>query len=233
MNLAILPARGGSTRIPDKAIRDFMGRPLIAWSLQAAADSGLFDEIHVSTDSERIAEVAGDLGYPAPFARDAALGDDTVPLFDVLQWVVERYAERGRSYESVCLIYPAAPLLRGGDLRAGYDEFRRHDSRQPLVSVTAFATPIERALRVGDDGLLAWDQPDRQYALSQNLGTAYYDSAGFLFMTPEHLRVPDRSPFRAMRPFVLPAERAVDINTEDDLRLAGVLFRGLQAEALS
>ena len=228
--LAILPARGGSTRIKDKAVRPFMGRPLIAWSLAAAAESGLFAEIHVSTDSPRIAEVAARLGHPPAFARIATLAENAVALYDVLQWVVESYEKRGRSFDSICMIYPAAPLLTAADLRGGSELFERHQGRHPVVSVVAFPTPIERAMRVGGDGLLQWDRPDRQYSHSQDLGTAYYDSAGFMMMTPSHLRAADRMPFRAMLPYVLPPERAVDINTEEDLRLAGVLYRGLAAE---
>lgn len=230
MNLAIIPARGGSTRIPGKAIRPFLGRPIITYALEAARNSGLFAEIHVSTDSPEIAKTASELGFPPAFPRDAELGRNEVPLYDVLEWVVDAYAARGRMFESVCLIYPAAPLLRGPDIQSGYDVFHESRGRHPVVSVAAFPTPIERALRREPDGLLRWDRPDRQYSQSQDLGVAYYDCAAFTIMTPEHLKAAGREPFRAMLPYVVPAERAADINTEDDLTLAEVLALGLAAK---
>lgn len=230
VNLAVIPARGGSTRIPGKALRPFLGRPIIAYALDAAKDSGLFDEIHVSTDSPEIAQAASALGHPPAFSRDPALGRNEVPLYDVLEWVVDAYATKGRRFDTVCLIYPAAPLLRGQDILAGYDVFRESHGRHPVVSVAAFPTPVERALRRDPNGLLRWDRPDRQYSQSQDLGIAYYDCAAFAIMTPMHLKIPGRTPFRAMLPYVVPAERAADINTEEDLALAEVLALGLAAK---
>ncbi len=227
MNLAVIPARGGSTRIPGKAIRPFLDRPIIAYALDAARDSGLFSDIHVSTDSADIARTVSELGFPPAFPRDAALGRNEVPLYDVLEWVVDTYAARGKTFESVCLIYPAAPLLRGRDIQAGYDVFQESRRLHPVVSVAAFPTPIERALRRDPNGVLRWDRPDRQYSHSQDLGIAYYDCAAFMMMTPAHLKATSREPSRAMLPYVVPAERAADINTEEDLVLAEILALGL------
>jgi N-acylneuraminate cytidylyltransferase len=233
MNLAVIPARGGSTRIPGKAIRPFLGKPILAYALAAAADSGLFAEIHVSTDSPEVARTAGAHGHLPAFIREAALGRNEVPLYDVLEWVVDAYAARGRTFETVCLIYPAAPLLRGQDILAGYEVFRESHGRHPVVSVAAFPTPVERALRREPNGLLRWDRPDRQYSQSQDLGIADYDCAAFMIMTPAQLKAPNREPFRAMLPYVVPAERAADINTEADLAMAEILALGLAAKDAS
>src|ERR1700739_3167672 len=117
MRIAIVPARGGSKRIPDKNIVDFLGAPLMCYPIRAAEPSGLFDVIHVSTASLRIAEVAASLGHPADFMRDPALADDHTPLLPVLKWTLEQYAARGRAFSTVCLVMPTAPLIDADDLR--------------------------------------------------------------------------------------------------------------------
>ena len=108
MNLAVVPARAGSKRIRDKNINDFCGQPLIAFPLAAAKASGLFDVVHVSTDSDRYARLVCELGFPIDFLRDASLGGDSVGVVDVLRWVVRSYAEQGQVFDDVCLIYATA-----------------------------------------------------------------------------------------------------------------------------
>ena len=150
MRIAIVPARGGSKRIPDKNIVDFLGLPLMGHSLRAARESGLFDTIHVSTDSARIAEVAASLGHAVDFTRDPALADDHTPLLPVLRWTVEQYAARGKRFDTVCLLMPTAPLIEAEDLRRANTLFERHAGRRTVIAVARFPVPIEWAFRMPD-----------------------------------------------------------------------------------
>src|ERR1700730_8454707 len=152
MKIAIVPARGGSKRIPEKNIIDFHGRPLMSYPILAAELSGLFDVIHVSTDSPRIAEVAASLGHPVDFVRDPALADDHTPLLPVLQWTIDQYAQRGKRFESVCLLMPTAPLIDADDLKRAEEEFRRRGGQRTVIAVSRFSVPVEWAFRMAADG---------------------------------------------------------------------------------
>src|SRR5437588_12412635 len=121
--IAVIPARGGSKRIKHKNIVDFCGRPLLTYSLAAAAESKLFDVVHVSTEDRAIADVAARYGYPPEFLRDEALADDHTGVIPVLRWVLERYAERGRNFDAVCLLMPTAPLIDADDLKGALAMF--------------------------------------------------------------------------------------------------------------
>ena len=159
MRIAIVPARGGSKRIPDKNIVDFLGAPLMGYSIRAAQQSGLFDVIHVSTESQRIADVAASLGVPADFLRDPALADDHTPLLPVLSWVLQQYSRRGREFDTVCLLMPTAPLIEADDLRKAEEIFRRHGGQRSVMAVSRFNVPVEWAFRMATDGALTPCQP--------------------------------------------------------------------------
>ena len=131
MRLALIPARGGSKRIPKKNITSFCGKPMIAYALEAAAKSGLFDKIHVSTDSHEIRNVVEDLGFPVEFMRDPNLADDFTGLAPVLRWVIEQYKARGEIYNEICCIMPAAPLLSSQDIINAFDIFTNEKGKYP------------------------------------------------------------------------------------------------------
>ena len=229
MRLAVIPARGDSSRIKDKNIRPFRGRPLIAYGLQAATDSALFDIIHVSTDSGKIAALAADLGHPVEFLREGRLARNEVPLFEVVKWVVGHYAERGRRFDEVCMVYAAAPLLEAADIQRGHDLFTAHGCRLPVVTVGRLAAPVERALTIGDDGSLSRVDRASRFRQAQELPAAYFDTGAFMFMTPGHLESPDFEAFDTMLPLVLPPHKVADINEPEDLELAEVLYLGMRA----
>lgn len=223
--LAVMPARGGSRRIPGKNTVPFCGAPLMAHALRAAAASGLFDVIHVSTEDDAIAAVAAAEGFPPAFPRDPALADDHTPLLpDVLRWVVEAFAARGERFGSVTLVMPTAPLIEAADLVDAHALFDRHGGTRPVLAVAPFPVPIEWAFRRAADGALAPVQPGMASVRSQDLPEAWYDSGTFLVMPPEAL-APGAPPPDWIG-HVLPRWKAVDIDTPEDLALAERLFRG-------
>ena len=141
MRLAIIPARGGSKRIKNKNIVDFLGKPLIFYALDAAKKSKLFDEIHVSTDSKEIKNVVEKLGYKVDFLRKKNLADDFTGLFPVLKWVHQEYKKRGQFFQDVFCIMPCAPLLNHADLISAYKMFKNFNSKNPLLVASPFSVP--------------------------------------------------------------------------------------------
>lgn len=228
MNLAIMPARGGSKRIKNKNITAFCGRPLMSYALAAASTSALFDRIHVSTEDDRIAETAGTLGFPVDFRRDPALADDHTPLLPVLKWVLARYAERGEVYDTVCLLMPTASLIEASDLRAAYDLYQQHGKVRPVLAIADFPAPIEWAFRSDAAGNLTAAQPGMAEIRSQDLTKSYYDSGTFIFFpTTTLMAYPEKQPdYIGWR---LARHKAVDIDEEEDLKLAEIIYRGLAA----
>lgn len=187
MKIAIIPARGGSKRIPNKNIIDFFGRPMLHYSIQAAVDSRLFDLIHVSTDSEAIADAAAAAGWAPEFRRPAELADDRTPIMPVLAFVLAECARRGRTFDTVSLILPCAPLIEGTDLARAHETFVRNTPRKPLMAVDAYAVPVEWAYSRRADGGLDPVQPGAYAIRSQDLSTKYFDAGTFYFYDPVHI----------------------------------------------
>lgn len=224
MKLAIIPARGGSKRIPRKNIVDFHGRPILAHVLEMAKRSGQFDRIHVSTEDAEIARVAAEEGAPPDFLRDPSLADDHTPLLPVLRWVTERYAEQGEQIESVCLLMATAVLVSADDLAAAYRFYDRHGGTRAVMAVADFPCPVEWALRLDRDGALTPVQPGFASIRSQDLPKAYYDSGTFILFPRSAL---DAMSIDAIAPLAFPIARwkAVDIDGAEDLEMAARLFR--------
>lgn len=227
--VAIIPARGGSKRIPRKNIRDFLGRPMIAWPIGVARESGLFDRVIVTTDDAEIAGVARAWGAEVPFPRDPALADDHAGLTEVMRDTIARLAPPLAADDMVCLIYATAPFLRVGDLAAGLD-LLAGGAADFAVSVATFPAPIDRAL-VLRDGHLGMAASDNLTARSQDLREAYHDAAQFVW---------GRAAAWAGRrvfvdptlPVVLPRQRVQDIDTPEDWAFAedlGRILRGREA----
>lgn len=221
--LAVMPARGGSKRIPRKNIVPFGGAPLMAHALRAASESGLFDTIHVSTEDAEIADTAAALGFPPDFPRDAALADDHATVLAVLAWVLCAYAERGTDFTSVTLLMPAAPLIEAADLVAAHGLFDAHRGERAVLAAARLPIPVEWAFRRAEDGALTAIQPGMDVVRSQDLPEAWYDSGTFLIL-PAALATGE--PPGQWLGYALPRWKAVDIDTEEDLALARMLFRG-------
>jgi len=231
MKVAIIPARGGSKRIPDKNIRDFLGKPIIAYSIEAARNSGLFDEIIVSTDDEIIAQTAVEWGATVPFVRPKSIADDFAPLIAVLKHTVEWYAENDRPLDFLCCIYATAPFVTADDLLGGLAMLEKSDAGTAM-SVAKFAYPIQRALEVADDGCLAMIDERHFLTRSQDLPEAYMDAAQFVWCRPSAIAAVKESMLeQGVAPVVIPTSRVQDIDTLEDWDRAEILYRAAEERA--
>lgn len=226
--LAVIPARGGSKRIPRKNVRTIAGSPMLAHPLRAAAASRVFDEIHVSTDDPEIAAVAAAEGFPPRFARDPSLADDMTPIRDVVRAVMLAYAADDARFETVALIYATAVLIEPEDLATALAVFLKDPSR-PLLSVVETGTPAEKMMRV-EGGLLRPALPEAFGKRTQDLGPTYRDAGAFCFFSSATLeQEPDGARPLDFRPFVLDPWKGLDIDTESDWRFAEIVKAGLAA----
>lgn len=177
-NLAIIPARGGSKRIPHKNIKNFYGKPIISYSIQAALDSGKFERVMVSTDDEEIADIAKKYGAEVPFLRSAENATDFATTFAVLEEVLNRYNEAGQKFEYGCCIYPAAPFVTGDALDKAYNVLvdKLFDVVFPAVE---YSFPIGRSISVNEDGKAWFNWPENALTRSQDMPKAYHDAGQF------------------------------------------------------
>ena len=227
-NLAVIPARGGSKRIPRKNIADFAGKPMLAHSLAAALDSGCFDRIVVSTDDEEIAAVARAYGADVPFLRPAELADDHTGTTAVVQHMVQALAHE--NYDAVCCIYATAPFLTAEILREGRDALRS-SGRSYAFGVAAFPAPIQRALRVRPDGAVEPLWPENVMARSQDLEPTYHDAGQFYWGRTDAWIAAEQVHSPSSMPVIVPAHRVQDIDTPEDWVRAEYLYAALQSEA--
>jgi len=222
MNLAVIPARGGSKRIPRKNIRPFAGRPMITYAIAAAQASGLFDRVIVSTDDEEIAAVATSGGAEAPFVRPADLSDDHTPTVPVIAHAVSEAHRLGWEVDNVCCIYPAVPLIQASDLVDAFDLLRSTGALYAFP-VTEFPSRIQRALRRGADGAASPFLPEYVNVRTQDLEPAYYDCGQFYWGTAAAWTAQENVHLNG-RTIVLPGWRVVDIDTPEDWERAEIIF---------
>jgi len=228
-SVAVIPARGGSKRIPRKNIRLFAGRPVMAYSIQAARASGLFKRIIVSTDDEEIASAAENLGAETPFLRPKPLADDHAGTNAVVKHALQWLLERGESVEYVCCIYATAPFVQANFLRQGFEELIA-SGRSFSFSVTTFPFPIQRAIRIRADGAVEAFSPEHVFARSQDLEEAYHDAGQFYWGKAEAF-LRDAVVFSPESvPVILPRHLVQDIDTEEDWQRAELMFRAMQLE---
>lgn len=227
--LLVIPARGGSKRIPRKNIVPFCGDPLILHVLRTARACSLFSHIHVSTDDAEIAAVAAAEGFSPGFLRPAALADDHATLVDILRFVVARLSGSGSAFTSVTVLMPTAPLVLPEDLVAGHAMFDDAGGTRPVLAVARLPVPVEWAFRRAPDGTLTALQPGLDGVRSQDLQQAWYDAGAFAIYPASHLTKVLGAPAWLGHP--LPRARAVDIDTEEDLHFAALLFRAQRQTA--
>jgi N-acylneuraminate cytidylyltransferase len=229
MNVCVIPARGGSKRIPKKNIREFCGKPMIAWSIEAAKQSGVFDRIIVTTDSEEIASVARDCGADVPFMRPAELSDDHATTDAVFLHALDALAADGCIPEYACNLYATAPFVRSDDLIRGL-EILQSSGASSGFSVTTFPFPIFRGLKVNEAGALEMFWPEHRLTRSQDLPEAYHD-AGQFYWGRAAAWLEDRSRYSGGTfPIVLSRARVQDIDTLEDWGRAENLYRQRQHE---
>lgn len=227
--VAIIPARGGSKRIPGKNIREFCGKPMIAWSIEVARSAGCFDRVLVSTDNNEIAAIAQDWGAETPFIRPETLADDyagTTPVVaHALQWLIDS----GQSVELACCLYATAPFVSATDLLLGLELLETRKANYSF-SVTSFPYPIQRALRITETGGVAMFSPEYDSTRSQDLEEAWHDAGQFYWGTVcawlNGYPVFDEQSV----PVCLPRHRVQDIDTPEDWARAEWLFRAMSAQ---
>ena len=230
MNIAVIPARGGSKRIPRKNVKEFCGKPMIVHSIDVAKKTGLFNEIIVSTDSEEIAQVSKDYGANVPFTRPAELADDFTPTIPVIRHAIDWMTENRIFPKAVCCIYATAPFIQMHDLVNAYKIFNK--KRWNFVfSATSFVYPIQRAfMKLETDGIKMFN-PEHFETRSQDLSAAYHDAGQFYWGKPdawlnEEVIFSESSTF-----YEIPNFRVVDIDKEDDWKRAEILFKSIKQQA--
>lgn len=215
MRLAVIPARGGSKRIPRKNIKPFCGKPMIAWSIEAAQKSGLFDHIIVSTDHTEIAEVAKQCGAEVPFVRPPELSNDYAGTTEVIAHATQWAQYQGWLLEAVCCIYATAPFVRQDDLRRGLDALRSGVWAYAFTA-TEFAAPIFRSFRQVETGGIDMFFPEHFSTRSQDLPMALHDAGQFYWGRPAAWLSGARIFDKHSKPVLIPRWRVQDIDTEED-----------------
>ena len=228
MRLAVIPARGGSKRIPRKNIKPFGGRPMIAWTIRAALESDLFDRIIVSTDDAEIAEVARALGAETPFVRPADLADDHTGTIPVIAHAVEWQNAHGAQADEVCCLYATAPFIDAYDLRRGLD-ILHETGADYAFSVTSYAAPIQRALRILEGNRVEMFDPSQFNTRSQDLEEAWHDAGQFYWGQAQAWLARKVLFGRHAAPVILPRHRVQDIDTPEDWHRAELMFQVRQA----
>lgn len=225
MNIAIITARSGSKRIPKKNIKDFMGKPMIAYAIEAAINSEVFDEVMVSTDCAEIAEIAQKYGAKVPFLRSAKTSDDFATTYDVLEEVVLEYKKQGKEYENICCIYPCVPFLSSNTLKEAFEKFQGYDG---LVPVCNYPVPIEWAMKINKDGVLTPNDPEAQKIRSQDIETKYYDAGMFYFIKTQILINKKTLVPKNTFGYIIKESECQDIDTFEDWQKAEIKFRILE-----
>jgi pseudaminic acid cytidylyltransferase len=230
MRLCVIPARGGSKRIPRKNIRPFAGRPIIAYSIGTARESGLFDRIMVSTDDAEIAEVAHGLGAEIPFLRPAELADDHVGTNAVVTQAIQWHESNGMPVAQACCLYATAPFVQAHNLREGLNRLIA-TGKSFVFSVTPYPFPVQRAIRLNEQGEVEALYPEYRDTRSQDLAPAYHDAGQFYWGTAAAFlgNVPLFS--SSALPLILPSHLVQDIDTEEDWHRAELMFRAWQMDA--
>ncbi|TKB05598.1 pseudaminic acid cytidylyltransferase [Desulforhopalus sp. IMCC35007] len=229
MKLAVIPARGGSKRIPRKNIREFCGKPIIAYSIEAALQSKCFDSVIVSTDDAEIAAVARECGAETPFVRPEELSNDCAGTIPVIKHAIEWFIENGVQPELVCCVYATAPFVTPQDLKRGL-ELLVSTQCEYAFTVTSYPFPIQRAVKITQSGRLEMFQPEHFNTRSQDLEEAFHDAGQFYwgrskaFLGELPIFTEDAAPV------VLPRHRVQDIDTLEDWYKAELMFKVQQNE---
>ncbi|MES2339697.1 MAG: pseudaminic acid cytidylyltransferase [Pseudomonadota bacterium] len=226
MRIAVIPARGGSKRIPRKNIRVFAGKPMIAYAIDAAHASGAFDRVVVSTDDAEIADIARAHGAELPFTRPAELADDHTPTVPVIAHAITACRALGWDIDAACCIYPGVPLIDPQDILAARDLLDEAGGEGFAFPVAEFPSAIQRALRRGEGGAVAPFDPAHVGTRTQDLEPAYYD-AGQFYWGGAAAWLAGLNIHANGRTIVLPEWRVVDIDTPADWERAEALYQAL------
>ena len=224
--VAIITARGGSKRIPQKNIKDFCGKPIIAYSIEAALTSGVFDEIMVSTDSEEIGLIAEKHGARVPFLRTEATSNDYATTADVIAEVLTEYKKRGRSFDSFACIYPTAPFVTGKRLAEASNLLADSEA---VLSVVKYSFPPQRAF-ILQNGLVKYQYPQFERTRSQDLEPIYHDCGQFYMCKTKPFVEQHTLILSITKPYIMPEEEVQDIDTFSDWEIAEAKYKVLHKE---
>jgi pseudaminic acid cytidylyltransferase len=222
MNIAIIPARGGSKRIPRKNIKDFCGKPMIAWSIEKAISTGLFETVLVSTDDEEIAQIARLYGAKTPFLRPKELSGDHVGTAEVLSHATQWALDEGYKISAVCCILATAPFIQARDIKSGLNLLNKV-SCDYVIAATNFSAPIHRSFFEHPDGRIEMFFPEHYLTRSQDLPEAFHDAAQFYWGRPQAWIEKRRGLGRNSVLFKIPRWRVQDIDNNDDWKRAEIL----------
>ena len=223
-NLAIITARGGSKRIPKKNIRPFLGKPIIAYSIEAALKSRIFDEVMVSTDSQEIADVAIKYGAKVPFFRSAKNSDDHSTTAEVIEEVLLEYQKQYKEYDYVCCLYPTAPFITKERLKEAW-QLLKQEHADSVLPVVPFSHPIQRSFKIDSDQNLKMNWPENVNARSQDLPSAYHDVGQFYFIDVKKFLIQKKMFMNNILPIIISELEAQDIDNEEDWQIAELKYK--------
>lgn len=224
-SIAIITARGGSKRIPRKNMKEFLGKPIIEYSIKAAIESGIFDEIMVSTDDEEIAQIARQAGAKVPFMRSADAANDYATTTDVIGEVLNRYKEGGREFDYACCIYPTAPFVTK-ELLLKAQKLVEEEGADSCFPVIQFSFPPQRGMII-EDGNAKYKYPEYQFTRSQDLEGMYHDSGQFYYFDVKKFESTGKMLGDVIKPIVISEMEAQDIDNEDDWKIAELKYKML------
>lgn len=221
-NLCIIPARGGSKRIPRKNIKLFLGKPIMAYSIKAALKSGVFDEVMVSTDDEEFAEVAIKYGASVPFLRSEATSNDYATTVDVLLEVVNLYKQQGKEFDNVCCLYSTAPFVTPERLKEAFNMLS--DNIDGCFTIVEYSYPIQRSLRINELGIVEMKYPEHLKSRTQDLEKTYHDAGQFYFMKTAVMEREKTVWCKRTAPLVLSELEVQDLDTITDWQIAELKY---------
>ena len=219
-NLCIIPARGGSKRIPRKNVKPFMGKPMIAYSIENALATGLFNEVMVSTDDQEIVQVAKQYGAKVPFLRSENTSNDYAILADVIREVLEMYSMENKHFDNICVLLATSPLLRSKSIVEAYDKLISSEFTT-ILPVVQFSYPILRSYNMDENGAVKWNWPEHAKTRSQDLAPAYHDSGTFYWHKVEAWL--EGNMYRGG--IIVSEDTVQDIDTEQDWIVAEMKYK--------
>ena len=226
--IAIITARGGSKRIPRKNIKEFCGKPIIAYSIEAAIESEVFDEVMVSTDDEEIAEIAKHYGAKVPFMRSAETANDHATTADVLREVLEQYKVRGMIFDEMCCIYPTAPFVTAENLQSA-KRMLQEPKTQSVIPVVEFAFPPVRGMYIRNEKV-EYAYPEYVLTRSQDIEKMYHDCGQFCFVKVEEFLREQKIVMKNTKAMIMNSHEVQDIDTYEDWKMAEIKYQIMQLE---
>ena len=227
MRLCVIPARGGSKRIPYKNIKSFCGQPMISYSIQAALESKCFDQVIVSTDDTKIAEVSKSFGAIVPFIRPDELANDYTATIPVIKHAIEWFDAQGQNASEVCCLYATAPFVTADIIKKVYNQMQ-HTQADYCFTVTSFAFPIQRALKIIEKNRIEMFYPENLETRSQDLEESYHDAGQLYWGKAESFRHQKPLLSKGTSPYILPRYLVQDIDTPEDWERAELMYQLLK-----